>query len=86
MKKSDNTLGLKNRICYTAARGYKYIIEVVNTNAKANSALPKPLDTTPIMFYKPYLVSHYLQFTDWLVWMDYDLIIKNPHNFFEQTS
>ena len=68
---NDNTLGLKNRMCYAAARGYRYVIEVVD-----NSKITK----TPIMFYKTYLVSQYLQFTDWLVWMDYDLIVKNPHN------
>ena len=73
----DNSLGLKNRICYTAARGYSYIIEVVNTNPHNNTGA---IDSMPIMYYKPYLVSHYLQFTDWLVWMDYDLIVKNPHN------
>ena len=74
--KNDNTLGLKNRICYATSRGYRYVIEVVDNSKIQN--------TVPIMFYKTYLVSHYLQFTDWLVWMDYDLIIKNPHNWFEQ--
>jgi hypothetical protein len=69
---NDNTLGLKNRMCYAASRGYRYVIEVVDNS--------KIQDKMPIMFYKTYLVSHYLQFTDWLVWMDYDLIVKNPHN------
>ena len=59
-------------MCYAASRGYRYVIEVVDNS--------KIQDKMPIMFYKTYLVSHYLQFTDWLVWMDYDLIVKNPHN------
>ena len=68
---NDITLGLKNRMCYAASRDYRYVIEVVdNSNVKG----------VAIMFYKIYLVSFYLQFTDWLVWMDYDLIVKNPHN------
>ena len=82
--KQDNTLGLKNRICYTAIRGYNYMIEVVDTNMDDSTNPEENMDDLPVMYYKPYLVSHYLQFTDWLVWMDYDLIVKNPHNFFEQ--
>lgn len=52
---SDHTLGVRNRLCYTARRRYKYIIEVID---------PKGFDG-PIMYAKAYLVQKYLRQTDW---------------------
>jgi len=66
--------GVKNRMCYASARGYRYVIEVVDD---------KKL-TVPVQYYKVYVVQHYLKYADYLVWLDYDLIVKNPHNWFEQ--
>ena len=40
--------------------------------------------TPSLAIYQPPHYRYYLQFTDWLVWLDYDLIVKNPHNWFEQ--
>ena len=62
-------------------------MEVIDRSEYANATRSKDGKTTrpvPIMFYKTYLVKQYLQFTDWLVWQDFDLIVKNPHNWFEQ--
>ena len=73
-KSNSKAKGVKNRICYTAAKGYRYVIEVVDDKKM----------TVPVQFYKVYIVQHYLKHTDYLVWLDYDLIVKNPHNWFEQ--
>ena len=37
-----------------------------------------------VQYYKPHLVKQYLELTDWLVFLDYDLIVKHPHNWYEQ--
>ena len=73
-KTNNPLLGVKNRMCYAAARKYNYIVEVMD-DSKIKTA---------VQFYKLYTVQHYLALTDWLVWLDYDLIVKNPHNWYEQ--
>ena len=71
----SKSLGVKNRFCFAAHRDYKYVVEVVPDDL---------LGDIPPMFYKVFVVKHYLPLTDWLVWLDYDLIVKNPWNWYEQ--
>ena len=70
-------LGVKNRLCFAAKRDYKYIVEVIPGD------ILRIKDIEP-MYYKAFLVKHYLRLTDWLVWLDFDLIVKNPSNWYEQ--
>ena len=84
---SPNLLGFKNRMCFAAARGYRYVVEVIDNRKKLDDRYAIDsgnVGSVPIMLYKAYMVKYYLQFTDWLVWQDFDLIVKNPHNWFEQ--
>ena len=65
----------------------RYAVEVIDNSEEGNVGRFQDgmsITAVPVMFYKVYLVKHYLQFTDWLVWQDFDLIVKNPHHWFEQ--
>ena len=70
---SDPMQLLKNRLCYVALRGYRYVLEVIDTSKSK----------VPLKLYKPFLIKHYLSVTDWLVYLDFDFIVTKPHNWFE---
>ena len=74
LSRGSPTLALKNRACYVVARGHRYILDVVDTK-KFRGHAPK---------YKLLAIKNYLPFTDWLIYLDPNVIVRNPHNWIEQ--
>ena len=74
LSRGSPTLALKNRACYVVARGHRYIVDVLDTT-KFHGLAPK---------YKLHVLKTYLPFTDWLVYLDPNVIVRNPHNWMEQ--
>ena len=71
---------LANRLCFVERRGYVSYLEFFPRSPPARDDSGKPVQA---MYYKPYFVRRLLPLADWLVWMDFDLIVTNPHHWFE---